>query len=314
MLNKRLLRVVVIVVVVALAGYGVVTLAKEQLRPVVNFVVQLLGGTKQVGESGDSGPSFTKDQDQDGLSDAKEDIYTTDPSDKDSDGDGILDGDEISAGQDPTVKGQQKISENPAMWQNLTVQYFEWARESTGAKDPQLSESAINTFFVTRKYDILLMPEIDDAELVIIPDEGAEANSKYLDGLASITLPPVTGNYLEVAADALRSRSNPIVDAIVQGLDDTISQIKRIPTPKEAITVQKGQLALLKVLKGLFLDLKSSRKDPVMLARDIGWGNQLIIEGGKVEKARQTLAAKGTIIRPAPTSPPTVPPTTPTSP
>src|SRR3989338_10360050 len=125
MLNKKFVRVVVVVLVIGLAGYGVLTLAKEQLRAVVNFVVQLLGGTKQVGESGDSGPSFTKEQDQDGLSDAKEDIYTTDPSDKDSDGDGILDGDEISAGQDPTVKGQQKISENPAMWQNLTVQYFE---------------------------------------------------------------------------------------------------------------------------------------------------------------------------------------------
>ena len=311
MLNKKLVRVIVVVMIVGLAGYGVVTLAKEQLRPVVNFAIQLLGGTKQTGENSDSGPSFTKDQDQDGLSDAKEEIYTTDPSDKDSDGDGVSDGDEVFAGQDPTVKGQSKISENQTLWQNLTVQYFEWARESAGAKDPQLSESAINTFFITRKYELLLMPTIDDAELIIIPDEGAEANSKYLDGLASITLPPVTGNYLEVANDALRSRNDPIVDAIVQGLDDTISQIKRIPTPKEAITVQKGQLALLKVLKGLFLDLKSSHKDPVMLARDIGWGNQLIIEGGKVEKARQTLAAKGTIIRPAPTLPPTVPPAQP---
>ena len=311
MLNKKLVRVIVVVMIVGLAGYGVVTLAKEQLRPVVNFAIQLLGGTKQTGENSDSGPSFTKDQDQDGLSDAKEEIYTTDPSDKDSDGDGVSDGDEVFAGQDPTVKGQSKISENQTLWQNLTVQYFEWARESAGAKDPQLSESAINTFFITRKYELLLMPTIDDAELIIIPDEGAEANSKYLDGLASITLPPVTGNYLEVANDALRSRNDPIVDAIVQGLDDTISQIKRIPTPKEAITVQKGQLALLKVLKGLFLDLKSSRKDPVTLARDIGWGNQLIIEGGKVEKARQTLAAKGTIIRPAPTPPPTPPPSSP---
>jgi len=48
----------------------------------------------------DSGPA-APDADNDGLSDADEDVYGTDPNNPDSDGDGLSDGEEVARGSDP---------------------------------------------------------------------------------------------------------------------------------------------------------------------------------------------------------------------
>jgi len=52
-------------------------------------------------------PSFGQgDQDKDGLSDALESFYGTDPKNPDTDGDGVKDGDEVNNGMDPNGPGK----------------------------------------------------------------------------------------------------------------------------------------------------------------------------------------------------------------
>lgn len=80
-------------------------------------------GSPQTGISGvaDPTPDFTQgpDQDHDGLSDASEAVYGTDPEKSDTDGDGYSDGDEVlKYGSDPkdpsstpaTIEGHEKFN------------------------------------------------------------------------------------------------------------------------------------------------------------------------------------------------------------
>ena len=56
-----------------------------------------------------SGIDPSLDSDDDGLTDAMEEIYGTDKNNPDTDGDGYLDGDEIENGYDPLVSGSAKL-------------------------------------------------------------------------------------------------------------------------------------------------------------------------------------------------------------
>ena len=199
-------------------------------------------------------------------------------------------------GFDPTVSGQGKIADNPTLMSNLTIAYFEWARETTNVPDPQLAEQGIQTFLVTKKQDRLILPVIDDSEIVRTDATGSAAVQAYLDAFAQVTLPPITASYIDLAEGSLREDTRAIVDTVVLGIESTYQQIGRIETPREALEVQRGQLALMKTLKQLFLDLKGIRQDPVKLTRDISWGTQLVVYGSDVEKKRQEL---GLITNPA---------------
>ena len=55
------------------------------------------------------------DSDQDGLADAEEKTYGTDPQNTDTDGDGYSDGAEVTSGYDPTkpAPGDRIVAENP---------------------------------------------------------------------------------------------------------------------------------------------------------------------------------------------------------
>jgi hypothetical protein len=84
------------------------------------------GGASSSAQTGISGvadptPDFTQgpDQDHDGLSDASEAVYGTDPNKSDTDGDGYSDGDEVlKYGSDPkdkastpaTIEGHEKFN------------------------------------------------------------------------------------------------------------------------------------------------------------------------------------------------------------
>lgn len=59
------------------------------------------GGDGGTGGTGDGGTDPNEDSDDDGLSNAEEADYGTDPDDPDSDGDGYADGAEVDAGTNP---------------------------------------------------------------------------------------------------------------------------------------------------------------------------------------------------------------------
>ncbi len=64
--------------------------------------------------------SSSKDQDQDGLSDAEEMIWNTDPFNPDTDGDGFKDGEEATSGHDPLKPGPDDLIDTSNATDNLT--------------------------------------------------------------------------------------------------------------------------------------------------------------------------------------------------
>src|SRR3989339_277525 len=64
--------------------------------------------------------SISKDQDQDGLSDAEEMIWNTDPFNPDTDGDGFKDGEEVTSGHDPSKAGPEDLLDSTNATDNLT--------------------------------------------------------------------------------------------------------------------------------------------------------------------------------------------------
>ena len=291
-MKRTLIIIIGVIVVGGLALVGAFSLFRGPTLGVIVNVLRFLGtpiAQEQSKEAPPQDPSFLEDRDRDGLSDAKEEIYGTNSDLPDTDGDGFTDGDEVRKGFDPTVAGQGKIADNPALMANLTIAYFEWARETSNIEDPQLSEQAIQTFLVSRKQDRLVLPTVEDSEIVRIDATGPEATKEYLDAFAQVKLPPITASYLDLAEGSLREDTRTIVDAVVLGIDSTYEQIRRIPAPPEAIDVQRRQLQMIKALKQLFLDLKGIRRDPVKLIRDVSWGNQLVIFSSDTEKKRQEL-------------------------
>ena len=64
--------------------------------------------------------STSNDQDQDGLSDAEEMIWNTDPFNPDTDGDGFKDGEEVTSGHNPLKVGPDDLLDSTNATDNLT--------------------------------------------------------------------------------------------------------------------------------------------------------------------------------------------------
>src|SRR3989339_1874353 len=64
--------------------------------------------------------STSNDQDQDGLSDAEEMIWNTDPFNPDTDGDGFKDGEEVTSGHNPLKPGPDDLIDSGNATDNLT--------------------------------------------------------------------------------------------------------------------------------------------------------------------------------------------------
>jgi len=276
---------------VIIAGLAITGLVAVLRGPAREFTASLFDDALKNGGSALPGPSFTDDKDSDGLSDAKEAIYGTNAAQNDTDGDGYKDGEEVTAGFDPTTPGQGKISDNQTLMSNLSVRYFEWARTVGGATNPQLNDQAVQQFLETEGLLEAQIPTIADNELLHTEQGGPEAVRAYLDALAQIKLPAATGSYVDLADEIIREKQSAILDDVVLGLDLTYRDIAAVPTPPEAIEIQRGQLAMLKALKNLFVDLYTVSNDPVKLVRDIAWGGDILEHSLEVEVKRRELGA-----------------------
>ncbi|HWQ59901.1 MAG TPA: hypothetical protein VN420_02000 [Candidatus Fimivivens sp.] len=72
---------------------------------VILFILLVLGGSYLVSRASDmSGYNLAEDADNDGLTNAEEKLYGTDPTNDDTDGDGYSDGIEVSSGFNPLKK------------------------------------------------------------------------------------------------------------------------------------------------------------------------------------------------------------------
>lgn len=236
-------------------------------------------------ENGLLRPSFIVDTDRDQLSDAKEAIYGTNPNVFDTDDDGFSDGEEVREGFDPTVPGQALIEDNEALMANLTIRYFSWAQSITNVADPQLSDIAIQQFLELEGLTEPVIPTISDADVLVGEDDDA-AILTYVAALQAVTLPDATASFIDLADEVIREQQSEILDEVIIGLDETYNTMRKITVPPRLAALHREQLAFLKSLRNLFVDLYLIHNDPVLLVRDINWGHRLLLSALEVEKDR----------------------------
>lgn len=231
--------------------------------------------------------SFTQDSDNDGLSNAKELIYGTDPLNPDTDNDGYKDGAEVAHGFDPLVPGSAKLADRPNL--SLTIRYFAWAQTTTGNPDPLLDDKLINQFFAEQHLTDFHLPAVPASDLTPA-NSTPEAIKQYLTKLSAVALPTATQNYNALAAASFQGQITSAAD-IADGIAKAFRAIAAVPTPPQALDLQRRYLASLTVLAQLFRDLAQSQKDPVLIALDQQKGVWLKTQLTNLEAIKEQLIA-----------------------
>ena len=127
--------------------------------------------------------SNKNDIDKDGLPDAEEILYRTDPLNPDTDGDGFLDGEEIISGHDPLIPGPNDLLSalNPNITQKLATLTISGLHEgSLKPKNPEFEKSMDNLVLAVLD-DALndLKTEIDYQKLTL-SDPSKKNQEKYI--------------------------------------------------------------------------------------------------------------------------------------
>lgn len=162
-----------------------------------------------------------KDSDSDGLPDAAETIYKTDPFDPDTDNDKYLDGEEVKNGYDPTIP-----SPNDKIFSKENSQ-GEVAGATTGIN--------IEKYFPLNN------------QLNIINPSNKDTVSSYFE-LSSKVLMPSLNELGEATASAQKGDASGLLTVLAK-IDSGYKELLKIPVPEETLQIHKESLAEIKILR-----------------------------------------------------------------
>lgn len=133
----------------------------------------------------------TDDVDHDGLKDAEEAVWGTDPYNPDTDGDGFLDGEEIASGHNPLYADNDSLSQQKEFLGLNSTQRL--AQAITGGIlsgdlksgiDPKIFAQSVDSVATATVYSTLTAlegVEVGEDEINISNDNSKEAQEKYLE-------------------------------------------------------------------------------------------------------------------------------------
>ncbi|MBI3305443.1 hypothetical protein HYZ80_03935 [Candidatus Parcubacteria bacterium] len=218
--------------------------------------------------------SFEIDSDGDGLTNAKEFVYATDPLRADTDGDGYPDGNEVNNGYDPTLAGSARLPDEPA---NLTQRFLKWA-----GNPPSLEPSRIIAFLDSQLDLGFRLPDIATSSVRIARPSNAAGLRQYLAAARDLALPEETAPYNELAHEALLGRLDG-AEATLRKLE-ALSQVwQQREVPPSAQELHQNILGLLALGRELFADLRLSRSDPVRIIWNMDRGKALAAVAKNIE-------------------------------
>lgn len=229
--------------------------------------------------------NFTTDIDEDGLSDAKEIIYGSDPYKTDTDGDGFSDGDEIRAGFDPTIPGKSvgRLRDDPNA--SLSVQYFSWAQQQTGDDDPSIDENSIEAFLQEKGMLNFSLPFVSDHEIIFTNDDPKKIKD-YLAMTSSLNLPERGSPFLALARDVVQNSNLETLFYVTNRVDSSLTALKKTGVPASLKELHRRYLGIWSMVKESFDALGRAQQDPVGVLLAQKRGEWLLKEIGRVEDER----------------------------
>lgn len=229
--------------------------------------------------------SFVSDTDLDGLSDAKEAIYGSDPLRPDTDEDNFADGQEVARGFDPLVPGKDTGALKERKDPTLSVQYFSWLSEKTNDPDPALSAERIEEFLQEKGLLAFALPFVGEYDIKFTNDDPQKIID-YLKFTDSLTLPEEGSPYLAFAGQLMKTKSFSPLVAIQKSVASQLSQIESQQVPPSLQELHRMYAGIWKELKTIFDNLKYVKEDPVLIYLDQKRGEWLAQEVQKTENIR----------------------------
>jgi len=243
------------------------------------------------------------DSDQDGLSDAEEKTYGTDPHNPDTDGDGYSDGAEVKAGYDPLkpAPGDKLAPEktaavtDPVPANNLTktvAQKISTMASQSGSNGQSISVSDVQQLvddtINNSKDSANNLPPIDPSEIKIkkntyknlSPEKAKQQQkedfAKYITSvsyiLASNSPRPITSStdvtsvmtsVIQSISTSISKQSSTYVNDLTGNAEKTLEQLKDIEVPEEFVDIHTKALQFAKYSVSLKDALNSTPDDPL---------------------------------------------------
>lgn len=176
------------------------------------------------------------DPDGDKLTNAQEYFYNTDPNNKDSNANGNTDGEDVAFGYAPNKPGKTTF-------------------EEAGSDDNIVGESLL---FNTEIKDVIVkmtdlsktvLPEVNEAELVIRQDNSQEAFIEYMLALdeASKKFYSSPDQYAGLS-EQIKQQNQAVINELKMTALKVAAEYKKVPVPSDALQLHKYHIALWSIV------------------------------------------------------------------
>lgn len=212
--------------------------------------------------------SFFLDDDDDGLTNAWEYIFNSDPNNPDTSGDDKSDAEKVSLKLDPRASFEDRPLPLSLRENNLSVKFYFWAKEKKGYEAPIPNQELLSEFYLAEGKDLLRLARVPDTDIIQAPDDGLEVAAEYFAKLATLPLPAVSSDYNKIAQALGQDdyQSGPVLVSLGsdrQNLQASYLAFTRVPVPASLVEVHKDYLTILATLDQMFQDLEQWRSDPI---------------------------------------------------
>lgn len=246
-------------------------------------------------------PSADIDSDNDGLSDALETIYKTDPNNPDTDSDGYKDGSEVANGYDPTIPSPNdkidrlstrivQIGTTPTPSPTLTEQFINKTGIQPSGTNLTTNDSQLNAF-INETNARGILPIILDSDINVTSATGKTAIIKYLDTLSISTNPKikaVTPEQITTAFSELTGKNDSTaLNKVIGDLKNNTQIFRNVAVPKDAVEIHKKYLGAVVALQTNTEALKNYQTDYV----------SVLVAASRIEGLRQVFTEVGSDIK-----------------
>ncbi|MEK7500485.1 MAG: hypothetical protein AAB649_07870 [Patescibacteria group bacterium] len=229
----------------------------------------------------------TADTDNDGLTNADEKLWGTNPSNSDTDGDKYLDGQEVQKSHNPTIASpNDKLPPGFQPNQNVTPlnivspsgtsfeSYFSESVDVTGGSknlsqeyartvpDKDKSPASLSQFITTQPI-VTTLPALNENAITVTQDSSPIYISQYLNTAGNVDSITDKARMTIALNDFFTDKNAYGFTTLAEAIKASQSKIKNLSVPKEALEYQKLILGYTELLAGTLDQIGSYQKDEV---------------------------------------------------